>query len=324
MTPICGYLGLLLLLPATALGAEHRHQLGSSESIDTMAKRYYGATWKVVYLLARNNLGSEDAVKSGDHLVVPAAWLYRVRRGDSLAGIAKRFLGGQERYKAIMQFNSLKSTTDLAAGSNLLMPFHLRHVIKKGETYSQVSRLYYRTTRLAELLAEYNGNAELHPGRSVVVPIFDKATLDVGSRAYKPGSTTPKAQPAHKPENSPEKRPVVPPARSPPTPNPRAKAQLAQAKDDYRQGLFTKACPALLALLDQGGWREGAEAQLVRYLGFCAVAAGDGLAAKDYFRLWLALEPRARLSPVTTSPKILAVFEDAAEDARQESKTGND
>ena len=38
-------------------------------------------------------------------------------------------------------------------------------------------------------------------------------------------------------------------------------------------------------------------------------------AARDYFRKWLEIEPAASLDPVTTSPKILAVFKEVAEEA---------
>ena len=280
--------------------AELRHLVGEDESLDSIAKNYYGSSWKSVYLQVRNNL-DPNATLTGERVYIPASWTYKVRRGDSVAAIAKRYMGDANRHVAIMEFNNIKSPSDLAVGQDLLMPFHLFHQVKPGETLAQISRRFYRTPRRASTLKSYNNLGVLKAGERLAIPIFDSATVDVRSRRYNPASSDP--------------IPDVPTPVATLFSQDEARARLNAAMTEYYAGAFGQACDNLEALLGTNVLTGTDSIELIKYLGFCAVASDDAAAARDYFRKWIELQPNASLDPVRTSPKILAVFQEVMSEA---------
>jgi LysM repeat protein len=306
-----GWIAVALLTASSAArAAEFRHRVGADEPMETVAKNYYGASWKAVYITARNDLDTTTGMV-GKRVVIPASWKYRIRRGDSLAAIAKRFLGDARRHKAIMSFNNIRDPADLSVGQELLMPFHLFHDTRPGETLSSIARRYYRTARRATLLKEYNSVDDLKAGQRLTIPIFDTATLDVKSRRYTA------AAPAKETQLAAAAPAVSAQARA------GARAELARAKGGFRAGKFDEACIALDSLLEANLLGDKDEAELFKYLGFCAVAFDDEKAARDYFGQWLDRDPKAQLDSKGTSPKIRRVFDKASEIRRQNQTEGN-
>ena len=305
-------LALALALGASAArAAELTHTVAAGETLATLAAQYYGSSWKSVYLAARNGLAEDKPPSAGTRLVIPACFTYKVRRGDSLAEIARRYLGDRERYKILMQENGLKDPAELEVGAELLMPFHLRHAVAPGEGLSHIARRYYRTTRRASLLKDYNGgNENLNPGDKLTIPIFDRATLDAAKRRPAPVKTA-TGSVARSPE--PASATAV---RTSTAASGTVRSSISRAADDYRRGEFETACPKLEGLLGESGLSAGERSVIVSHLGFCAIAAGDPRAASDYFRKWLEIEPEAQLDPILTSPKILAVFAEVTEELR--------
>ncbi|MFC1610953.1 LysM peptidoglycan-binding domain-containing protein [Myxococcota bacterium] len=296
--PQLGLAACVLAFSATSLAAELRHRVGTDETLEAVAKNYYGASWKAVYILSRDEIDPKEDI-TGKRVTIPASWSYRVRRGDSLAAIAKKYLGESDRHKAIMEFNNITKASDLAVGHALLMPFHLFHNVRPGETLSQISRRYYRTTRRAGMLKDYNQVDMLKIGDRLIIPIFDSATIDAKSRRYNPARQA-------KVKN---KKP--PPTKSPSS-REEARERLKAAASGFHTGTFDQACNELEELLEANALDGVDEIQLIKYLGFCAVAFDDHRAARDYFTQWIQREPRASLDPVRTSPKILAIFLEVA------------
>ena len=64
---------LSLAVTARAQAAELVHKAGDSETLETIAKSYYGASWKAVYIQAANNLTGKETL-AGKRLVIPACW----------------------------------------------------------------------------------------------------------------------------------------------------------------------------------------------------------------------------------------------------------
>ncbi|MEO0814111.1 MAG: LysM peptidoglycan-binding domain-containing protein, partial [Myxococcota bacterium] len=309
-----------------------------------------GASWKGAYILTRNGL-SDDALPAGKRVVIPASWTYSAKRGDSYASIAKRMVGDADRYRAILRFNRLSERKELSVGQELLMPFHLRHSVTSGESLSQISRRYYRTTKLASMLKEYNGleKANLDVGQKLTVPIFDRNTLKVGSIGDPDTVATPEAPFAAAPDapespdaetgaaveeepSAPEApevaetvetaapRPTVPPSK--PTQTPAAPSSLElktvdAALEAYNRGYFLAGCSALEKQLEGRGLEPRQRSRVIQYLGFCGVARGEDQAARDYFRSWLLTDPEATLDRRLTSPKILEIFDEVADEVRR-------
>lgn len=331
------FLVVVALSAQPASAADLRHRLGTSETLADVAKHYYGAAWKSVYIQARNDIADPRQLAVGAKIYVPGSWTYKVRRGDSPTTIAKKYLGGADRYTALMQANGIKNAANLDVGQDLIMPFHLRHVVESGDTLASISRRYYRTTRYATMIKEYNGSTQLTAGERLTVPIFDRATIGVQSRRYtaaaapnrtatNPGSApTPRVSPTaieerpsiatHEVGAAPSSPSLVDSAENAETPA-AVSVELRNAVIGYRQGEFVSACGALETLLEDGQVAAPDRTTLVSHLGFCAIAFGDIAAARDYFRTWIELDPKATLNPITTSPKILNVFSSVAEEAK--------
>jgi LysM repeat protein len=421
MLLLLGAVGVSTATPATA--AEATYTLGPGETLAGLATQLYGASWKAVYITTRNGLASEKDVPAGTKVIIPACAVYKVRRGEILADIAKRWLGDRDRFKLLAQENGIKDPADLEVGTELLVPFVLRHVAEAGDSWSKIAQRYYRNTHRAALVKDYNaGVTALSAGDKVLVPIFDRATVDAASRrpakatakGATPGKTPPPTpaktetsktaaagpvrspaapaatptgktppggtSPAHvatpaavspasaaSPTSMPAASPTAPgttpttvqpapapgttpspatpggataaataaaapdAAARPPTPPHSAAVELVRglsptalhtlvlrAVDEYKRAEFEVACGKLEAALGAEVLPLPDRAITVSYLGFCAIAAGDRGAAMDYFKKWLELDPKAELDPVTTSPKILAVFQEVAESVRGE------
>ncbi|MEE8408161.1 MAG: LysM peptidoglycan-binding domain-containing protein, partial [Myxococcota bacterium] len=291
----------LLATGRTAFAAELTHRVGKDESLETVAKNYYGAAWKAVYLRQHTGIAATTRAISGQRIKIPSSWIYKVRRGDSAAAIAKRLFNDPNRHKAIMLFNGIKDPASLAVGQELLMQFHLFHTVQPGGSYSQISRRYYRTIKYAGMLKEYNAADMLKPGQKLVIPIFDRSTLEAKNRKYVARSANSAA------------KPKPPPAR---LGGAEAQKLLAKAISLYGHGNFDEGCGKLDLLLMQPPPNKKDQLRLYRYLGFCAIAHGDENAARDYFRKWIELDSAASLNPISTSPKILEVFHDVANETR--------
>lgn len=324
----------LMLVSSGAGAAELSHTLRAGESLETVARHYYGSPWKAAYIAARNGLARAEEAKVGKAYVIPETWLYKVRRGDSAATLAKRYLGEVERFRALMEANGIKNAQDLEVGRELLIPFHLKHTVQQGQSLAEIARLYYRSTRQAKLLQEYNAlpNANLEPGKKLVVPIFDRAALDLKARGPVPAPAPLAAASAPaegpKPQTPP---PVATEQAVTPTPSAQPSAAPAPASvaakpaneldrlrgsvERYRVGDFDEACGEFERLVTADDLTRAERVVVIQHLGFCAVAQGDEAAAQDYFRKWLELAPGARLDPISTSPKILAVFEAVLEES---------
>ncbi len=90
---------------------------------------------------------------------------------------------------------------------------------------------------------------------------------------------------------------------------------LNEVKNLYDQGMLDEAeLVALRHVSRSSSLSEIDLAELHRYLAYISVARGDREAGKEQFINALSLNPRLRVDPTLTSPKILAVFNQARDD----------
>ena len=79
----------------------------------------------------------------------------------------------------------------------------------------------------------------------------------------------------------------------------------------YEQGSYLSAEVESRRLLDNRSLQPSSRIAAEQYLAFCLVAQNNNLAAADHFLEILALDSTYTLDPILTSPKILAVFDQA-------------
>ncbi|MBN1960658.1 MAG: LysM peptidoglycan-binding domain-containing protein [Deltaproteobacteria bacterium] len=288
---------ILILFSRFATGTTFHNY--NNENLNSIASQYYGAAWKSVYILIKNSIDNESKIATGTRLSIPACYTYKIRRGDSVAEIAKRHLGDHERYKALMSENNIRNPNDLKIGTELLMPFHLRHKVIAGDTWAKISQKYYRTTKKANLIKDYNPNIKtLLTGSKIIVPIFDNATLMASKRHFATHNAN---------ENKSKNDETIDNSINSLS---NSKNLLNDTIEIYKNGEFAKARSNLEDLLANKKLLISDRATVARYLGFCAVAENDDKAAFDYLLTSFELEPNYRLDSVTTSPKILAIFQE--------------
>ncbi len=307
------FIALLSAAPASA--AEVTHTLRDGETLQQVARYFYGSSWKASYITGRNGLSAEADAKPGKSYVVPGSWVYKIRKGDSLASIAKRELGDKERYRFIMTANGITDINDLEVGRELIMPFVLKHTVAASESLAGITKLYFHGTKQMKLLQEYNALAStsVTPGTKLLVPIVDKDTLDLKKKSPMPkGAAT---TPAPDETVDPEKRPADPPLAAVPPPeeanDKTPAARIRRAIKQYHAGEFDESCRDLERLLGEPRLNRDERTRVIEYCGYCAVAFDQNGPALDYFSKWIEMKPDAQLDPVFTSPKIRKVVDEA-------------
>ncbi|MCZ7587174.1 MAG: hypothetical protein M5R36_29645 [Deltaproteobacteria bacterium] len=92
---------------------------------------------------------------------------------------------------------------------------------------------------------------------------------------------------------------------------PAAADPLSEGIEAYRASHYDVALKTLNEALLQEGYSTAQIVECRRYLGMTHIAFGDTTRAKGQFVEALKLDPAMSFDPITTSPKVLAVFEEA-------------
>lgn len=340
-------MGLLTLaVSVSETGAEEfRYRVRPQDTASRLAAHFYNAEWKMVYILTRNGL-QDDTLTAGRRIVLPSSRLYSARSGDSTASIAKRYMGDVDRRNALIRFNRLNERRSLKVGQQLLLPFHLRHTVRAGESLGKLARTYYRTNKLSSMLKEYNQlkDWKLKTGQRLTIPIFDRATLGIDEKPLPPEvvpdeSVTVRSVVIEEPtvkrggdfdeEEDPPLASADANARenvtssAPPSEqivtNDEPELDLTTLRstiDAYQKGFFHQACKRFETMLDGPRLGPTERGRIIRYLAFCSVAFDDEQAARDYFRSWLLTTADAKLDRRSTSPKILVIFDETVKAIR--------
>jgi LysM repeat protein len=285
----------------------------ADESLSHVALIHYGKTKKYVYLTAANNIANPNRIPKGKALWIPTTWKYRIKRGDSIAKIAAKYLKKSNRGNFLLWLNDIKNPRDLKVGSFITIPFLLKHQTQQGQSMIDIARRYYFGTKNTQQLRKFNSkrNNSLKPGETVVVPIFDPETniTKVKERLAK-----------HKERAEKMAKTVRVHTIAPSIPQNEAAEKAFTEKqtytfqegyDLYRSGDFELAQANLTRKLDSGKLSSQDEAEAREILASCLVALGQTKEAEHEFVRLLMIDPERTLDPITTSPKVLKVFEKA-------------
>lgn len=313
--------GVVLIALAAEARAGIRHIVREGDSLGSISELHYGSSWKHVYIAGVNGLDDPRKVNVGQRLKIPVVWKVRVRSGERLSSVARRLLGDTRRASFLARFNGIDEKGKLDKGQTLLIPILVHHKVKRGESLTTIAKRYFRNSKMRFTLRDYNflSTMKVEPGRTVVVPIFDKAALSSTverrvrkSRALaakRPGNghkpRPPKAQPAK----------VAVALAAPAEEVAAGDTAIESAEALYAEGYYQKSAKRLTRLLPKlAGETPQRRARAHRALAFCYVALGQRAEAVEQFRRMLEALPTATLDPIRTSPKILELFEPAREE----------
>ncbi len=165
---------------------------------------------------------------------IPANGLYKVRRGDNLAEIARRFGVSQSDLAAA---NRLRNRNHIRVGQVLRIPGgsgsaeHVRpgvYTVRKGDTLDGIARRFGVSQRAILELNELRSRHRIQVGQRLYLPAGSRPAQVAKAAASAPAPTAAKAAkpaPARAPEPKPARAPAPPPAAKPtPTPAPAATA----------------------------------------------------------------------------------------------------
>jgi eukaryotic-like serine/threonine-protein kinase len=152
------------------------HAARKGDTLEILAAEYYGTRDFAVFLMLANGMAHPRPLRLGEKLAIPTAWKYRIAEGDTLSGLAQRYLGDPRRAAFLAEFNKVSVEKSLSIGDELTIPYHATHMAAAPEDLAAIAAAYYRDRSKAELLRKYNFRANAKPltkGESLIVPIVD-------------------------------------------------------------------------------------------------------------------------------------------------------
>jgi hypothetical protein len=281
---------------------------------ESIAADYYGNRSQAIFIIETNGLERDKPLKPGQKVRIPTAFHYRVHKGDTLEGLALKFLDDKRRSPFLAAFSGLRPTDKLREGQDLLIPFQHVHRTEVPESLQSVARSLYGDASKAKLLADYNFRTApmLAKGEKVLVPI---AHVKIRAVRLLPVVDRPP------PRGQPVKEPTVAPtlAAAPTKEALKREAELAErvgkqlsiAEKAYKDGSYSDVPSVLDKVLTTEEPSESQLAELFRLKAFAYVALGLDELAVNAFREVLARKPEVSLDEATVSPKIRTALEKA-------------
>jgi LysM repeat protein len=254
-----------------------------------VARAYYADNEKATILLWYNRIADPKKILPGTKIAIPTITRYPVKKGDTLGILAHRFLGDQRRHKFLAMINHFKSTQALTIGSIIIIPFHIPHVVKKGESLTVIADRYFGDSNKFRLIKSYNfidDPRAIDPGMEILIPIVD-VEVKPGFDPSRHASTS---------ALLPEEQLGFP--------------WLEEGVHLYCAGEYRAALQNLKEALKRGLKRKEDISKAYRFRAYCHIALGEGDLGKKALKEALAIDPGLKLDPNYISPKIMGIFKE--------------
>ena len=293
-------LALTLVLGTAASASAHTHIARIGETLEQLAFRYYDNPDLEIVIRAANGFVHPDdgRLTQGERIEIPEVIYHRLRKGESWATLADRYLGSPKRARFLAELNDHKEEHFPAEGTIIKVPYQVLHILASDEKLRSVTRIYYGKKRSASWLQKYNltRKKRFRRGDAVLVPLIDVEFSEIERKKIE------KAR-AERYTNKDKKKQV------------KAIGGIRALKEQFGKGQYVEMIATGQLLLVKGGLTNAQKVGVHQFLAFAYVALGSKQIAMESFYEALKLQPDMDLSPLTTSPKILAVFRQARETA---------
>jgi LysM domain len=270
------------------------HVVRRSETLASIAERYYGRIQYEKLLVAANDLDAHGGspIVPGMLLVVPALGHYRVKAGQTWAELATELLGAPNRDVVLSAANGTTPWQPPSDGEQIVVPFNLRVIASSSDTIVTIAYRYLGDEKKAWTLSQYNGlkTGRLQRGDVVLVPLTDLPLTPAGKQAAasSAGATCSQASGAARAAQ----RKVL--------------AELPALIADVRGGRYMDAVTQANRFLAEGALTKPELAVIERQLLESYAALGAIGLATEACNAWRKHDPHARVDPVMLSPKIVA------------------
>jgi hypothetical protein len=269
------------------------------DTLASIAERMYGRIQEERLLVAANglDLGGGSAIVPGMRLEVPSMTYHRVKAGETWEILAKDLLGAPHRAVVLSMANGSSPWIIPQENSEIMVPYNLRVVVTRNDTIVTIAYEFMGRREKAWVLDHYNDlkGRTLVRGDVILVPITDLPLSTEGKRAAQNalGSRTGDATGGLR-----EAQLGV-------------ETELPAMIADVKGGRYVDAVARGNRFLATAELGKRTLATIHRQLLEAYVALDSVGLAVHACSEWRKADPRARLDPVTTSPKVLSACERA-------------
>jgi hypothetical protein len=275
------------------------HVVRKGETLASIAKDMYGRADFEFVLVGANSLDAKGGtfISAGMRLEIPALGHERTALGDTWPALSDRFLGSPDRANILAHANGETPWTPPEPGTEIVIPYVMRHVGSEGETVFDVAQRYLGDKMLAWQLVLFNdlpGN-DIRRGQAVLIPIVE---LPLTDRA-KAEAEQAQALSQHEAGGSARARQKA------------IEAKLPELHTLVRDGRWIESVGLGEQLLGVGDATRPQRARIGKLLTVAYAALDARGAAAQACRLYLENVTVAHLEPATTSPKVVEACEHA-------------
>jgi len=295
IAPLIPVMMTLFAMRVQAHAAVYTHAVQEGDTLASIAQRYYGDPTREAVLREANRLKASGAggagLTPGSWIFIPTVTYYRVGKDETWRSIAIRFYGQEARAAALIEANQGSRRVDPDEGTELLVPYPLRHVVAPGDTLAKIVKLYMvdDATSLRRL-RQFNPGAAIERGRVVLVPLFDLKLVAEGRAEASAVFAQAAGGGASKSAQT------------------EVESALPELIRQGQQAQFAEAVALGNRLLGLGSLTSTQVVTIQKELGVAYVALERPDLAEASFRAALALQPNLELDSVRTSPRVLEAF----------------
>ena len=156
------------------------HRVKSGDSWSKLAERYLdrASAYRSIALL--NGLAADSPLQVGQTLLMPVAVPYELKRGETLAALAKRFYGDVDLAAALQSFNGIDDPLRLAVGQEVEIP--------RTDLRLEKSAAVVRTAQVTpKPVPEPQEKPEKKPEKKPEPPSKYKTEIERAQRAFRQG-----------------------------------------------------------------------------------------------------------------------------------------
>lgn len=177
--------GLVLIMLSSPVNAsgDKIHFVSKGENLGKISHMYYGTNDYYDELATYNNKKDADMIKIGEVIYIPTlkellnvsnySYGYlEMKKGDTLYKKCKELYGDGSLYSYVAEYNDITDYNNIQIGTLIYFPSLKElldyknacncneegsHIVKKGETLSRISYIYYGNTSYYKEIGDYNG-----------------------------------------------------------------------------------------------------------------------------------------------------------------------